>query len=99
MVWFFDFEKFYVAAKKLFFSNPLKTRFLFKYRNCDGKVVLKVTDDQVCLKIATKYSQDLKHIKRINNLFIQSMANKDLQTNQKETSKEQNKKKKVRAKH
>ena len=39
------FESFSEQAVALFRSNPLKARFVTKYRHCDGKLVLKVTDD------------------------------------------------------
>lgn len=40
-----DFEAFYQQAEALYRSQPLKTRYCIKYRNCDGILVLKVTDD------------------------------------------------------
>ncbi len=41
-----DFESFYTQAAELFRSRPLETRYCIKYRHCDGKLVLKVTDDR-----------------------------------------------------
>ena len=38
-------DSFVQQAEALFASNPLKTRYVMKYRHCDGKLVLKVTDD------------------------------------------------------
>ena len=38
-------ESFLVQAEDLYRSNPLKTRYSIKYRHCDGKLVVKVTDD------------------------------------------------------
>ena len=40
-----DFEAFIQEAEDLYRSQPLKTRYCIKYRHCDGKLVLKVTDD------------------------------------------------------
>lgn len=45
---------------QLFISDPENTRYLVKYRHVDAKLVLKVTDDKVCLKYRTDQSQDLK---------------------------------------
>ena len=42
-----DWEAFTQQAEALYRSNPLKTRYVLKYRHCDGKLVLKVTDDVV----------------------------------------------------
>lgn len=41
-----DFDAFYAQAEQLFRSRPLDTRYSVKYRNCDGKLVIKVTDDR-----------------------------------------------------
>lgn len=38
-------DAFYEQALALYRQNPLKTRFVTKYRHCDGKLWLKVTDD------------------------------------------------------
>ena len=38
-------DAFVERAEELFKANPLKTRYVMKYRHCDGKLVLKVTDD------------------------------------------------------
>lgn len=40
-----DFESFYQQAEALYRSRPLETRYCIKYRNCDGILALKVTDD------------------------------------------------------
>jgi hypothetical protein len=45
MVFVEDFEVFIQEAEELYRSNPLATRYCIKYRHCDGKLVLKVTDD------------------------------------------------------
>lgn len=40
-----NWDSFYVQAVDLYHNSPLKTRFTTKYRHCDGKLILKVTDD------------------------------------------------------
>ena len=40
-----DFETFIQEAEELYRARPLDTRYCIKYRHCDGKLVLKVTDD------------------------------------------------------
>lgn len=41
-----NWDSFYQQAEELYRSNPLKTRYVTKYRHCDGKLALKVTDDR-----------------------------------------------------
>jgi len=40
-----DFDTFFEKAQQLYEANPLATRYVLKYRNKDGKVVVKITDD------------------------------------------------------
>jgi hypothetical protein len=40
-----NWESFFQQAVDLYQNDPLKTRFVTKYRHSDGKLVLKVTDD------------------------------------------------------
>lgn len=42
-----SWDSFLQQAEALYRANPLKTRYVTKYRHCDGKLVLKVTDDTV----------------------------------------------------
>lgn len=42
-----DFNVFYQQAEELLLKDPIKTRYVVKYRHTDGKLVLKVTDDDV----------------------------------------------------
>ena len=45
-----------------------------KYRHVDGKLVLKVTDDRVCLKYLANYSQDVKKIDKLSGQLMRHMA-------------------------
>jgi hypothetical protein len=42
-----DFNAFYQQAEELLLKDPIKTRYVVKYRHTEGKLVLKVTDDVV----------------------------------------------------
>jgi signal recognition particle subunit SRP9 len=42
-----DWAEFQAQAEALFRSRPLHTRYVLKYRHCEGRLVLKVTDDIV----------------------------------------------------
>ena len=50
-----------------------------KYRHCDGKLELKVTNDRTCLKFLTDQASDLKKVEKLNNLFVMCMCGKDPQ--------------------
>lgn len=41
-----DWDTFAEQAEALYRSDPPKVRYVLKYRHCDGKAVLKVTDDK-----------------------------------------------------
>jgi hypothetical protein len=38
-------DSFMQQAEALYRANPLRTRYVVKYRHCDGKLWLKVTDN------------------------------------------------------
>ena len=40
-----DWDSFLQMSEALFRQAPMRTRYVLKYRHCDGKLVLKVTDD------------------------------------------------------
>lgn len=42
-----DFNTFYQQAEELVQKEPLRTRYVIKYKHKEGKLVLKVTDDVV----------------------------------------------------
>ncbi|EOD03951.1 hypothetical protein EMIHUDRAFT_49848, partial [Emiliania huxleyi CCMP1516] len=65
-----DWDTFYAEAEKLYLDHPAHTRYSLKYRHTDGKVLLKVTNDRVCLQYQTDQQQDLKRIEKLNNIFI-----------------------------
>mmetsp|Transcript_99112 Transcript_99112/g.196445 ORF Transcript_99112/g.196445 Transcript_99112/m.196445 type:complete len:107 (-) Transcript_99112:84-404(-) len=78
MVYLEDFEEFEAAARSLFAQKPLRTRYLAKYRHTNSKVILKVTDDKVCLKFRTDQIADLKKVERFSQAFARWMITKDL---------------------
>ncbi|KAL7200820.1 hypothetical protein ACSBR1_032697 [Camellia fascicularis] len=45
-----------------------------KYRHCNGKLVLKVTDNCECLKFKTDQAQEAKKMEKLNNIFFTLMA-------------------------
>jgi signal recognition particle subunit SRP9 len=48
-----DFNAFFQQAEELVLREPLKTRYVVKYRHKEGKLVLKVTDDVVVSRAFT----------------------------------------------
>mmetsp|Transcript_68151 Transcript_68151/g.168388 ORF Transcript_68151/g.168388 Transcript_68151/m.168388 type:complete len:120 (-) Transcript_68151:446-805(-) len=70
MVYIDNLDNFIEAGQQLFISSPGKTRYLVKYRHVDAKLVLKITDDTVCLKYKTDQHKDLKRIEKLNNFFL-----------------------------
>eukprot|EP00798_Chlamydomonas_sp_ICE-L_P020333 gene20333-27093_t len=77
-MWVEDFDAFASQSEELFRARPLDTRYCIKYRHCDGKLVLKVTDDVKCLQFKTDQQTDLKKLERVTAMFFQLMATGDL---------------------
>eukprot|EP00928_Gymnodinium_smaydae_P048055 TRINITY_DN32101_c0_g1_i1.p2 TRINITY_DN32101_c0_g1~~TRINITY_DN32101_c0_g1_i1.p2 ORF type:complete len:107 (-),score=31.53 TRINITY_DN32101_c0_g1_i1:59-379(-) len=80
MVYLEDFDEFQIAAQTLFTKKPLRTRFLLKYRHKDGKAVLKVTDDKVCLKYRTDQISELKRITSFSQAYARWMVSSNFDT-------------------
>ncbi|XP_057798007.1 signal recognition particle 9 kDa protein isoform X1 [Salvia miltiorrhiza] len=74
MVYIESWDDFVEKSVQLFRSDPEKTRYAMKYRHCDGKLVLKVTDDRECIKFKTDQAQDAKKMEKFNNIFFTLMA-------------------------
>lgn len=69
-----DWDTFAEQAEALYRSDPLRVRYVLKYRHCDGKAVLKVTDDKTALQYKTDQIADVKKIEKLNLLFFSLMA-------------------------
>ncbi|XP_066910949.1 signal recognition particle 9 kDa protein-like [Clytia hemisphaerica] len=76
MTYIENWEDFAKAAEQLFIENPSQARFCTKYRHCDGKLVIKMTDDKVCLKYRTDQAQDVKKLEKLNNVLMRHMTSK-----------------------
>lgn len=42
-----DWNSFYEQAEQLYRNDPVRTRYVMKYKHTAGRLVLKVTDDRV----------------------------------------------------
>lgn len=78
MVYIDEWEEFSDRAAQLFMQSPEKTRYTFKYRHADSEVVLKVTDDRVCLKYRTDQASDMRLIENFNQLLCRLMGAGDV---------------------
>ncbi|KAH9785534.1 Signal recognition particle 9 kDa protein [Citrus sinensis] len=74
MVYVTSWDEFVGRSVQLYKADPQSTRYCMKYRHCDGKLVLKVTDNKECLKFKTDQAQDAKKMEKLNNIFFALMA-------------------------
>ncbi|XP_042486707.1 signal recognition particle 9 kDa protein [Macadamia integrifolia] len=74
MVYISSWDEFVERSIQLFCADPQSSRYVMKYRHCDGKLVLKVTDNRECLKFKTDQAQDAKKMEKLNNIFFTLMA-------------------------
>ena len=70
MVNFKTFDEFFSQAQALYKRDPTNTRYTFKFRPKDQRLVLKVTDDRVCLKFKTDQQSDVKSLEKISSWFF-----------------------------
>ncbi|KAM1791953.1 hypothetical protein ACFX12_035862 [Malus domestica] len=74
MVYITSWDEFVQRSVQLFRADPESTRYVMKYRHCEGKLVLKVTDNKECLKFKTDQAQDAKKMEKLNNIFFTLMS-------------------------
>jgi signal recognition particle subunit SRP9 len=68
------FEDYLTACARLYNESGKRCRFVVKYRNADGHVVLKLTDDVLCFKFKTDQRAALVHVAQINGLLMTAMS-------------------------
>ncbi|KAI8902228.1 signal recognition particle, SRP9/SRP14 subunit [Globomyces pollinis-pini] len=73
MVYITLWDDYQQQVEDLYQNSPIKTRYVIKYRNCDGKLVFKVTDDRKCLKFKTDKLQDMNKFERLNLSMMSRM--------------------------
>ena len=54
-----------------------QTRYVMKYRHCDDKIVLKVTNDRTVLQFQTDQASDVKRLDKLNGVFLTRMCGKE----------------------
>lgn len=72
-----SWDEFAKAAELLYLEDPSKCRFVMKYRHQDGKLVVKMTDDSVCLMYLADQAQDVKKVDKLTSQLMRHMASKE----------------------
>ncbi|KAJ7055584.1 signal recognition particle, SRP9/SRP14 subunit [Mycena amicta] len=63
-------------AEALYASSPNTTRYCVKWRASESKLVLKITDNNTCLKFKTSSSIFLNRFEALNLALMQKMQNR-----------------------
>ncbi|XP_065882714.1 signal recognition particle 9 kDa protein-like [Dysidea avara] len=71
-----SWEDFSRAAETLFQENPWRARLVIKYRHCEGKLVVKATDDRTWWQYRTDQLQDIKKLEKLNNTLMRIAVTK-----------------------
>lgn len=74
-----SWEEFSRAAELLYTEDPAKARVVLKYRHQDGKLVVKVTDNALCLMYLADQAQDLKRVDKLVSQLMRLTVAKDTQ--------------------
>ena len=72
-----SWEEFEKAAERLYLQDPMKVRYSTKYDHSEGCLVVKMTDDVVCLQYKTDLAQDVKKMDKFVNNLMRHMASKE----------------------
>ncbi|XP_065046070.1 signal recognition particle 9 kDa protein-like isoform X2 [Musa acuminata AAA Group] len=73
MVYIASWDEFVERSVQLFRADPHSSRYAMKYRHCDGKLILNVTDNRECLKFRTDQAQNARKMEKLNNIFFTLM--------------------------
>ncbi|KAJ1897414.1 hypothetical protein LPJ81_004541, partial [Coemansia sp. IMI 209127] len=76
MVFYGNWDSFIKVAADIYAGSPDKARYTVKYRNCDGMLVLKVTDDVTCAQMRTERLDDIKKISKLYRTLAQSASHR-----------------------
>ncbi|KAI7980436.1 Signal recognition particle 9 kDa protein [Camellia lanceoleosa] len=71
MIYITSWDDFVERSVQLYHASPEFTRYVMKYIHCDGKLVLKVTDNR---EFKTDQAQEAKKVEKLNNIFFTLMA-------------------------
>lgn len=72
-----SWEEFEKAAERLYLQDPSKVRYTMKYVHSKNHLVVKMTNDVVCLQFKTEIAQDVRKIDKFINNLMRHMASKE----------------------
>ncbi|KAF8604328.1 signal recognition particle, SRP9/SRP14 subunit [Ceratobasidium sp. AG-I] len=76
MVYITAWNEFQEAAEALYTKSPTRTRYVVKWKPSQGVLVLKITDDETCLKFRTHSSIMLGRFETLNLELMRKMQNR-----------------------
>ena len=71
-----SWDDFFAASEQLYLDSPENFRFTMKYRHCDSKMVLKVTNNNLVVKYMSDQVQDGKKLEKLNAMLMRHMVAK-----------------------
>ncbi|KAJ1993793.1 Signal recognition particle protein [Coemansia spiralis] len=74
MVFYSSWGSFEKAATDIYAGAADKARYTIKYRNSDGVLILKVTDDATCAQMRTEKLDDIKRIANLHRILAQTAS-------------------------
>ncbi|XP_018324081.1 signal recognition particle 9 kDa protein [Agrilus planipennis] len=77
MTYLKSWEEFEKAAERLYLQSPDKVRYSMKYVHSKNVLVLKMTDNVVCLQFKTEIAQDVRKIDKFVNNLMRHMVSKE----------------------
>ena len=85
MTFFTNWEDFAKSAERLFATHPNRCRIVTKYvpgvsekgGKSEPKVMVRFTDDFVCLQYVTDQQQDMRKLDKLNSNLMRAMVSKD----------------------
>ncbi|PAV88028.1 hypothetical protein WR25_20281 [Diploscapter pachys] len=77
MVYITNWDEFVKRVEELQKQSPDKCRLVTKYSYRDKKLVIKYTDDVVCLQYATDQQQDVKKLEKLTGTLMRATLSQE----------------------
>jgi len=74
MTYIDSWDEFQKAAERICQVDPSKVRYVIKYRHCDEKMVLNITDGHVRLQYASSHAQDVRRMEKLTSSLLRIMV-------------------------
>mmetsp|Transcript_20370 Transcript_20370/g.62761 ORF Transcript_20370/g.62761 Transcript_20370/m.62761 type:complete len:113 (+) Transcript_20370:271-609(+) len=72
-----DVDEFVEKVKELYDLDPVRVRFVMKYKHAEGTLTLRATNDEIWLTYTTDQVSDMRRLEALQLWLMSAMAGSD----------------------